>query len=222
MVVDPESKLKRAMPRVLLVVVVMTGVIAGGTSLGLVSGDSAEAGAIDEETRAVMGVFRDPRTTADEMPGNPEATLRSAGDMQAGEDVGLSRRIPYPGGDAFVWPMDGGVCHVSAAGSGCVSTRLIKEDGVALGVQSHLDLKSRTYRDVRVFGLARDGIETVRLTLGGGGEVTALVRQNTFQAVDLADRPATVSWRDAGGAHSVEIPGQSAADLAEEIAGPKP
>ena len=58
------------------------------------------------------------------------------------------------------------------------------------------------------------------LTLLNGSERTASVRGNTFLALDLPDRPAAVTWTDATGSHAIDIPGQTAAELAAEIAGP--
>lgn len=201
-----------AVPTVAAIVAATALVLSG-------SGDTAGAGAVDEKTRAVFGVFRAERTIDDEMPGNAEEALHQAGDVQPGESVALSRRVAYPGTDAFLWPMDGGVCHASVAGSGCVPTGLVEENGVALGVQTRLDLRTHTYRDVRVFGLARDGIQAVRLRLDDGRQVSTAVRENTFMALDLEDRPEAVAWEDDSGRHSVAVPGQSAAALAESITG---
>jgi hypothetical protein len=185
----------------------------------VVQRNDAEAGAIPPEVRAALGVFRDARTTGDDLPGGADA-LERADDLQAGEDIGLSRRVRYEAGDAFVWPMDGGVCHASPAGSGCVPIDQIERRGVSLGVQTRLDLRTRRYDEVRAFGIARDGIQAVRLTLHDGRVVVTPVRDNTFLLPELGDRPAEVSWSDADGEDSIAVPGPSAADLALEIAGP--
>ena len=67
--------------------------------------------------------------------------------------------------------------------------------------------------------IARDGIERVRLTLHDGSEVSAAVHDNTFLAVGLRDRPASVNWVHSLGAHRLTVPGQAANALAEEILG---
>jgi hypothetical protein len=43
---------------------------------------------------------------------------------------------------------------------------------------------------------------------------------NTFLALDLPDRPVAVNWTAEAGCHAIDIPGQTAAELAEEIARP--
>lgn len=207
-------------PRKLAAITATLLLLAGGTTVVVGDGDTAEAGAVDGELRATLGVFREVRTAGDDLPGNPVEALSRAGDLQPGESIGLSRRVPYEAGDAFLWPMNGGVCHTSPAGSGCVPTRVVAEKGLAVGVQAELDLRSRTYEDARVFGIARDGIAAVRLRLHDGRTVSTAVRQNTFLALDLPDRPAEVTWSDDGGTHSIPVPGQSAEALAAEIAGP--
>lgn len=180
----------------------------------------AEAAAMDPEIRGTMGVFRAARTIGDRLPGEPSAALRAADDMQPGENPDLSRRVLHADGEAYVWPMDGGMCHSSPAGSGCVPTWVIRDRGVDIGVQARLDLREETYDDVRVFGIARDGVATVRLRLQNGVERIVMVRDNTFLALDLPDRPVAVTWTDQSGVHSLQVPGQSAEELAEEIVGP--
>lgn len=86
--------------------------------------------------------------------------------------------------------------------------------------QASLNLRARRYEDVRVFGIARDGIESVRLALRNGQEVSATVRGNTFLLLGLPDRPASVSWEDASGRQTVQAPGRPAEVLAEAVAGP--
>ena len=90
--------------------------VGGGLATVLGTTDGAEAGAIGEETRAAMGIFREPRTALDNLPGNPQQELDRAKVAQPGENVGLARRIAYPEGDAFLGPMTDGVCHTSPAG----------------------------------------------------------------------------------------------------------
>jgi hypothetical protein len=155
---------------------------------------AAEAAAIDPEVRDTVGVFRTARTVADRLPGDPSAALRAADDIRPGENPDL--------------------------GSGCIPIRVIRDRGVDIGVQTRLNLREKTYDDVRVFGIARDGVANVRLSLRNGVEHTAIVRNNTFLALDLPDRPVAVSWTDQTGVHSLDVPGQTAAELAEEIAGP--
>jgi hypothetical protein len=186
--------------------------IDGGTG-------GAEAAGVDPETRATLGVFRSARTQADQLPDDLRTALQAADETQTGENPSLSRRVQHAGGVAYVWPMAGGVCHSSPAGGGCVPTRSIRDRGVDIGVQSVLDLRARTYAEVRLFGIARDGVASVRVTLHNGEERTAIVRANTFLILDLRDRPAAVSWTDETGAHSIDVPGQTAEELAEEIVG---
>jgi len=178
-----------------------------GFRLGAAAGGgSAEAQAGDPETRALLGIFRESATAADEMPGDPASDLRASGDAQPGEDPTQSRRIDGIAAEPlYLWPKDGGVC---ASWGNCVPTSLLEKKGVAVSTSF-----GHAYR---VAGIARDGIDEVTVTTKGGRELNAPVRENAFW-LDLGqDVPLSITWRHPDGARETQ------ADLVPKWAGDGP
>jgi hypothetical protein len=111
-------------------------------------------------------------------------------DRQPGEDPSLSRRLTLsPDVDAFVWPLTNGLCYSTAAGAGCVPTRLLRRNGVVVATSFTSDSPI-----VQVFGLAAPGIERVEFRLNGTGEtVAAEVAAGAFY-IELMNDPRSASW----------------------------
>jgi hypothetical protein len=70
-----------------------------------------------------------------------------------------------------------------------------------------------TFQDVRVVGLARDGVGSVQIQFRDGTETQAAVVDNVFQLVGLEDRPVAVRWEDRSGTHSEPVDGLTRDEL---------
>lgn len=165
---------------------------------------------VDPTTRALIAAFRREQTPADVMPGDPASALRQTGDAQPGEDPSQSRRVDLPGAarPAYLWPMDGGVCHSAPNGGiGCVPSDVIRDLGVVLSVRSNVDPERGTYKFAKVFGIAQDGIEAVTFGFEDGSEQTVEVDDNVLYA-EFGDMPTGFSWSDDRGDHSKPMPGR--------------
>jgi hypothetical protein len=169
----------------------------------------ARAQAFDPAIPATLGVFAGERDSRDDLPGDPVAVLRRAGDAQKGEDPSLSRRVDVAGSTrpAFLWPMADGVCYSAPeGGSGCAPIARIRDEGVEVAVSSAIRRSDLEYLYARVFGIARDGIDAVTLGFADGRELRADVRDNVFFAA-LTDMPNEVRWQDSRGNHVEPITG---------------
>jgi hypothetical protein len=131
----------------------------------------------------------------DELPGDFAAALAATGDAQPGEDPARSRRLDLPGDkDAFLWPASGGVCYASAGPAGCIPTAILDANGVVLSTSS-----SSHSPTVKVFGLAKSGVETVELRLGNGNPpIVAEVSDNAVY-VELQSDPLIAVWTNPDG-----------------------
>jgi len=159
----------------------------------------AEDASVGRDLARLVSVFARPRTVRDAVPHGVGARVGAGGDRQRGEAVSLSRRLALGAtGVAYVWPMRGGLCYASPGPWGCFPLRLVQQAGVV--VSSTSNSKSPT---VRLFGIARDGVRAVRITLEDGRRLRVRVRDNAFLA-DVS-HPARVSWRGPDGSINDQV-----------------
>jgi hypothetical protein len=192
--------------RLLSAALVALVILAGMAAIALTTDrGTAPAGATDVDPRitAVLSVFDGPRTADDELDFDPTAP-DGTGDVQPGERPDLARRISLPdGGEAFVWPMDEGVCYASPGGNGCIPIAVVREKGFAVGSQQQVNTAAGRFEDVTTFGLVRDGIPSVVLHFEDGTTQPVEVADNAFVASDRDDIPVAIGWTDADGQHRV-------------------
>jgi hypothetical protein len=193
---------RRRRPRVVLATVAVV-TIAALTTLAIAplggdepGSDSATAGGASPALTELLAVFRRPRTTADELPRDPLAELRSTGDAQPGEDPTNSRRVELPPGNVYLWPMDGGVCRSWGTSGGCFPIGVLRTRGVGVATSLIRDPDTGAIDRLEVSGIAIDGIRDVRLIRSGGPDIPVPVTDNAFW-VDLRDvdpAPDTIQW----------------------------
>jgi hypothetical protein len=150
------------------------------------------------------------------MPGDTADALTQSRDGQPGEDPSDSRRVDLGERPIYLWKMDGGVCFTSPGGDGCVPSQQIVKRGITLSVSGELRRTDMTYEYANVFGIAKDGIDTVRVVHVDGSEIKLPVEKNVF-AVDLRDLPTEVRWEDAEGPHAEPVPGQLSPSQREQL-----
>jgi hypothetical protein len=181
-----------------LVAALIAGVVIG---VSRIEAPHAEAQAVSPELRGTLGIFRDERTAADVVPGDPAADLQRLGSAQPGENPSASRRVVLPlrASAAYLWPMKGGVC---SSWGNCVPTSYIREHGIALSTDVAVG-RDGSYTEVQLAGMVRDGIREVRFLLADGDLVSVPVQDNVFW-VDLTGqaRPTEMRWDDVGGSHA--------------------
>jgi hypothetical protein len=183
------------------------GALVVGGTLAVASGDDAATPGTNRaavETVApglptVVGAFRRDQRPDDRIPGDPVGALEAQGDLQPRESPDMARRLQLAGRQsAYAWPSSHGVCYSSPGPSGCFPTALLAQRGALLGT---------TYSGqspvVRVFGLVRDGIGRVELTLENGGEVVLPVQDNAVYAEVQSD-PAAARWRNPDGSSGAQ------------------
>jgi hypothetical protein len=167
------------------------------------STDRAAVSAISPDAPALIAAFRRDQTAEDRLPGDPHASLVSAGEAQPGEQPGMARRLAFADGRRLhVWPKAYGLCFGADGSGGCFDTSLLRARGMAVATSFSTDTAV-----VRVYGMARDGIETATFTLGDGREVAVPVQDNGFIA-DVPD-PEALVWRNIDGSlerHSTFVP----------------
>jgi hypothetical protein len=155
----------------------------------------------NSELRATLGVFARAQTRRDAFPLDPQARFTQASDAQPGEDLTRSRRVDLgTHGPVYLWPKSGGVCYGSPGGTGCVPVQLIRQRGIALALKGTIHRADLQYVGVRLFGIARDGIDSVRIGFADGRETAVSVTDNVFLA-DVGDMPQDIRWTDADGDH---------------------
>ena len=157
------------------------------------STDRAAVALIAPEAPGLIAAFRRDQTASDRMPGDPHDALAGVGEAQPGEQPGMSRRLAFAGGRGLhVWPKAHGLCYGADGGGGCFDTSFLRERGIAVGTSY-----SSETAVVRVYGIARDGIESATFTLADGREVAVPIRDNGFIA-DVPD-PRALTWKDVDG-----------------------
>ena len=174
------------------------GVLALIVAITVVPGprSTAEASDVDPQTRATFGLFDRPRTEGDDIPGDAGSASSFEVDRQPGENRAQSRRVDLPDGAAYAWPMDGGVC---TSWGNCVSTAFVAGAGVA--VSSDAVVEAGTLQSLRLSGLVRNGIASVRFTMpGGADDIVVDVRDNLFSRAFPA-APTGMYWTDGEGRH---------------------
>jgi len=170
-------------------------------------GDSATAGGVSPELTELLAVFRRPRTTADELPGDPLAELRSTGDARPGEDPTSSRRVDLAPGTVYLWPMDGGVCRSWGTSGGCMPIDILRRRGVAVATSLTRDPDGGEIDSLAVAGIVVDGIRDVRLVREGAPDIPVQLTDNVFW-VDLRGvnpPPSSIRWADERGQHSQRL-----------------
>lgn len=180
------------------------------TALGLVAlGSAGQSEARDQDEAklyatapqlpALISAFDRAQEEADQIPSKARFQQQLALDELAGEDRGLSRRLTGSRGDvAYVWPMEEGVCHQSAFTSGCSPTSLLADRGVLIGSAFGSETK-----DVHVFGVVKDGIDSVTFALKDGRSVTVEVNENSVQLDGQVD-PVEARWMNPDGSAGVQ------------------
>jgi hypothetical protein len=167
------------------------------------STDRVAVAAISPDAPALIAAFRRAQTADDRLPGNPHASLVAAGEAQPGEQPGMARRLAFADGRTLpVWPKAYGLCYGADGGGGCFDTSLLRARGLAVATSFSSDTAV-----VRVYAIARDGIESATFVLGDGREVEVPVRGNGFIA-DVPD-PKALRWRNVDGSlelHSTFVP----------------
>jgi len=171
---------------------------AAGTN-GANPGDSdADRGATEELSPKLadhVAAFRLPQTAADVIPGDPAANLEHLDDARPGETPELSRRLDVADGRYFyAWPERDGICRSAYGAGSCSPVWLLEQRGVLVGTYEHIDTQPK----VHVYGVARDGIETVEFTLADGSSLTARIRDNGLM-ITLPTRPIAARWTNPDG-----------------------
>jgi hypothetical protein len=153
---------------------------------------------VEQKLVGLVGVFRDPPAPADAARAAEIAdALNRSGDATPGENPALLRRVDLPSGSVYLWPKTGGIC---ASWGNCVPTKVIEERGVALSTEFR-QRQDGSYSDVRVAGIARDGIDTITFRLLSGRDVSTPIRDNAFWVEFGSDVPDSASWVHPDGTH---------------------
>jgi hypothetical protein len=157
---------------------------------------------------ADFGVFRGPRTRADELSRVARAgLLRSAQTMQ-GANLALSRRLPTGDASRRAWvvPAVDAMCWVvqhtrDAASSGCTPV------AVAAAGQAFTVSSGSAYRlgqgEVLFSGFMPDGVRDVTLTARDGSRRTVAVRDNFY--LSRGADAVSISWQQAGRTHRFRV-----------------
>ena len=157
------------------------------------SADRAAVTVISPDAPALVAAFRRDQRAEDRMPGDPHDALVGVGEAQPGEQPSMSRRLSFADGRSIhVWPKAYGICYGADGGGGCFDTSFLRNRGMAVGTSysSETDV-------VRVYGIARDGVESAAFTLGDGRRVQVAIRDNGFIA-DVPD-PQALTWTNVDG-----------------------
>ena len=132
----------------------------------------------DRADRAAFAILRRAPTAADQIPLPTPIALSGA----SGANLGQARRAAGSGGaQAWVVPGRGSVCLIAAwpaqhaGGAGCVPDATATAGELVLESASRL-APGREF----IAGLVPDRVSSVTVTLAGGGQRTAPVRENVY------------------------------------------
>jgi hypothetical protein len=172
--------------------------LAGDDSGGVPSPERAAVALIAPDAPDLIAAFRRDQRADDRMQGDPQASLKRLGEAVPGEQPALARRLRFAEErSVHVWPHSGGVCYASDGSGGCFPTKLLRERGIVVGSTFSTETSV-----VRVFGIARDGIDSATFTLADGRHVSVAIRDNGF----VADVPApeALEWTNPDGSDGLE------------------
>jgi hypothetical protein len=186
-----------------LAVAAITASVIGGTLAFAGDGDrpgtTGETAALGRETVAhaapqlpqIVAAFRRTPTPDDQLPGGDGSEALDQIGGAPGENPTLARRLQPRGAPAaYVWPMSNGVCYSWGGSGACAQTADLVREGVLLAY----GYTSRTAQPQwDLFGLVRDGIGSVEITLQDGSELTAQVQDNAIRTI-LVSAPVEARW----------------------------
>jgi hypothetical protein len=162
-------------------------------------------GTVGAELEQSFGVLRQARRASDD----PPAKVRGIGEPVRGNPA-LARRVGLAGSEGYVVPGDRAICLQGPVSGVCNTI----EDALAgRAVAVDLCADDVPAGEVRLLGLAPDGVESVKINLDGGSFVSAPVNDNSYAAV-TGGRPTSIEWSNGttDAVNPLPIPADFAAD----------
>jgi hypothetical protein len=152
---------------------------------------------------AFLSVLRRSRSTCDAVPAGADGQAARYAGHEPPADFASSRRVQVSASEAN-WVMPGageesnGVCILGGAMLNCPDAAIIAKLGVAPSI-------SASGKDIRLQGVAADGVTSIDVTLEGGERQTISVRENTF-ALRTDAWPLELRWQHGGREQAFPFP----------------
>jgi hypothetical protein len=185
----------------LLLAVGAAGAVAAGDDNARPSAGHERAQSVDPSAAAAIGLLREQRTSADDMPG--QVAARIAANAPFGVNPGLSRlAIGNATSAVYVIPASGHLCASLTVGDGASLTCPSTGD-VAGGRAAPVTVTVET-GGIAIYGIVPDGVESVTIRTADSATELATERNAYYTVVPRGTALRSVGYDGPGG--QVEFP----------------